>query len=203
MTDPASSSSAKQILRRRFLAERLALPDRRRAILDRQLCAQVVRFLAERDGHRVSAFWPFRGEPDLTPALKVLHESGREIFLPVLEGPDMRFGRWRPDGPMQPNRHGIPEPSVGRISSPEALDWVLTPMLAFAGNGTRLGMGGGFYDRAFAFSLRSSEKRKPVLVGVAYSLQEATSLPADRWDVPLGFIITDLGVRECGLAPRE
>lgn len=203
MTDTPISSSAKQILRQQFLAARLALPAQRRLILDRQLCAHIVRFMAERPGNRISGFWPFRGEPDLTPVLKRLHEAGREIYLPVLRSPDMVFGRWHPDIAMRPNRFGIPEPHSADVCSADNLDWVLMPMLAFSSTGTRLGMGGGFYDRTFGFLLQSDQALKPVLVGVAYSLQEAPSLPLDRWDVPLSFVMTDLGVHKCGLSERD
>ena len=53
---------------------------------------------------------------------------------------------------MAPNRFGIPEPAQGRECDPERLELVLTPLVAFAGNGTRLGMGAGFYDKTFAFA---------------------------------------------------
>jgi 5-formyltetrahydrofolate cyclo-ligase len=156
-----------------------------------------------RAGSKVSAFWPFRGEPDLTPALGVLHEAGRSIYLPVLDGRNMAFGSWHPDVDMRANSFGIPEPQNSEICPAEDLDWVLMPMLAFAESGTRLGMGGGFYDRTFEFLLPPAETKTPVLVGVAYSLQEAPTLPADRWDVPLSFVITELGTREVRLSERD
>jgi len=179
------------------------LSAQRRLILDRQLSAQLVRFMAERPGTRISAFWPFRGEPDLTPALRVLHDAGRRIYLPVLQGQEMTFGRWSPDIAMRPNRFGIPEPQSAEFCPADTLDWVLMPMLAFTEAGSRLGMGGGFYDRTFEFLLHSDAGPQPVLVGVAYSLQQAPALPVDRWDVPLSVVITDLGVHECGLSERD
>ncbi|MFW6340759.1 MAG: 5-formyltetrahydrofolate cyclo-ligase [Wenzhouxiangella sp.] len=196
MSEQHASQSAKRELRERLLGERLALPEARRRVLDRQLCAQVVGFMSARPGERVSAFWPFRGEPDLIPALKVLHEAGRAVHLPVLAGSGMEFRRWRPDGALVPNRFGIPEPLDGELCAPDVLDWVLMPLLAFSATGTRLGMGGGFYDRTFAFRLGGPEPDGPGLVGLAYVLQEANSLPAQRWDVPLDAVITDFGLRE-------
>lgn len=100
---------------------------------------------------------------------------------------------------MEPNRFGISEPQDAELCPADALDWVLVPMLAFTASGTRLGMGGGFYDRTFEFLLQPDQARKPMLVGVAYGQQEAPTLPADRWDVPLSFAITDFGARECGV----
>ncbi|MDP1271011.1 5-formyltetrahydrofolate cyclo-ligase, partial [Klebsiella pneumoniae] len=61
-------------------------------------------------------------------------------------------------------------------------------------SGTRLGMGAGFYDRAFEFRL-SQPGLGPSLIGTAYSLQEVDSLPAQHWDVPIDGVITDRGLK--------
>lgn len=195
MSEDFPIQPAKRELRELLLAERLALPEARRRILDRQLCAHVLSFMAERPGPRISAFLAFRGEPDLRPALAALQAAGRDIHLPVLGEAGMEFRRWVLDDELVPNRFGIPEPVHGPLCPPEALDWVLMPLLAFSATGTRLGMGGGFYDRAFGFRLEPGVLQKPILVGVAYGLQEVNSLPAQHWDVPLDAIITDHGIR--------
>ena len=51
-------------------------------------------------------------------------------------------------------------------------------------------MGGGYYDRAFAFK-RNSKNHKPLMIGLAHHCQEAHNLPNDNWDIPLDFIVTD------------
>jgi 5-formyltetrahydrofolate cyclo-ligase len=71
------------------------------------------------------------------------------------------------------------------------LDLVLTPLVAFDAQGHRLGMGGGFYDRSFAYLLRHSRWLRPRLIGLAYDFQRQTRLPHQPWDVPLHAIATD------------
>jgi 5-formyltetrahydrofolate cyclo-ligase len=57
---------------------------------------------------------------------------------------------------------------------------------------TRLGYGGGFYDRTLAL-LRASG---PVTaMGFAYAAQELPELPTDAFDQPLDLIVTEEGVR--------
>src|SRR5687767_13746260 len=92
---------------------------------------------------------------------------------------------------MRRNRFGIPEPT-GRRCAPQQLDLVLLPLVAFDRRGARLGMGGGFYDRTFAF-LRVAGRRKPRLVGLAHHFQEVAQLPREPWDVPLAAIVTERG----------
>ena len=196
MNQPGAPADAKLDLRSQLLAERLALSRAQRAQLDRRICAHVLRFMEQRPGSAISAFQPFRGEPDLTPALRLLHEAGRRVHLPVLVDDFMQFRRWTPASVLTPNRFGIPEPRDGTACPPENLDWVLMPLVAFSSAGTRLGMGGGYYDRSFAFCLDGSTPARPLLIGVAYSLQEVNSLPAQSWDVPLDAILTDQGPRQ-------
>jgi 5-formyltetrahydrofolate cyclo-ligase len=74
---------------------------------------------------------------------------------------------------------------------PLALDLVLTPLVGFDHKGNRLGMGGGYYDRSFAFLLRRQNWKKPRLVGLAYDFQQLDKLPAKNWDVPLTAVATD------------
>lgn len=184
----------KQTLRKQVLETRAGLHPAIRRRADRQIASHLLRLLGERDCLNLAAFQPFRGEPDLLSALEVLAEAGRHIWLPVVDGGEMRFRRWTPGAPMQKNRFGIPEPVDGPFCNPERLEIVLTPLVAFSSNGMRLGMGAGYYDRAFEF-LRSDPEAGPWLVGVAYALQQIDSLPADPWDVPLAAILTERGLQ--------
>jgi len=98
---------------------------------------------------------------------------------------------------MRYNRFRIPEPALHarhRIS-PMALDLVLTPLVAFGDEGARLGMGGGYYDRTFAWLHHRHLWRTPRLIGVAYGFQYHPDLEANHWDVPLSAVVTEEGVR--------
>ncbi|MDT8437487.1 MAG: 5-formyltetrahydrofolate cyclo-ligase [Wenzhouxiangellaceae bacterium] len=185
---------AKAELRERMLEARRTLHPNERRQLDRRICSHVLRLLEERDCVDIAAFIAFRGEPDLQPALIALHEAGRRIWLPIVDGRHMRFGLWRPESRMRANRYGIPEPEPLRTCPAERLELVLTPLVAYSASGTRLGMGAGFYDRAFLFT-RSAAAAGPWLVGVAYALQQVDSLPTAPWDVPLGAVVTDQGLQ--------
>lgn len=191
-------SDHKAELRRRLLAARGQLDGAQRQRLDRRVCSQVLQFVGERDDLTVAAFVAFKGEPDLMPVLTALHGSGRRVYLPVLDSQALRFRRWRPQQPLVANQFGILEPPAECAEiAPHQLDLVLMPLVAYSPTGVRLGMGAGYYDRTFAFCCDEPEAG-PLLVGVAYGLQQVDSLPAERWDVPLHAVITDLGVLAFG-----
>jgi 5-formyltetrahydrofolate cyclo-ligase len=74
-------------------------------------------------------------------------------------------------------------------------DIILVPMLGFDRYGTRLGYGGGYYDRTLA-----SLTKKPKLVGLAFAVQELPLIPRDTHDIPLDLVITEAGVHQFGAA---
>ena len=69
-------------------------------------------------------------------------------------------------------------------------DLVLAPLVVFDADRNRIGMGGGFYDRSFAFR-KNSGIETPLLIGVAHELQKVDRLIPEDWDVRLDMIVTD------------
>lgn len=73
------------------------------------------------------------------------------------------------------------------------MDLVLCPVVAIDALGYRLGMGGGFYDRALAFRRLRSSWRGPALIALAFDLQRVASVLPDSWDARLDGVITESG----------
>ena len=65
------------------------------------------------------------------------------------------------------------------------------PLVGFDEQGTRLGMGGGFYDRSFAFRRQRRHWTGPQLLGLAHGCQKVSQLPTAPWDIPLDGIASD------------
>ncbi len=53
-----------------------------------------------------------------------------------------------------------------------------------------MGMGGGYYDRAFEFAGKLDEPVTPVLIGLAHEYQKVDKIPTGHWDIPLAGIAT-------------
>ncbi len=109
-------------------------------------------------------------------------------FFPRLRGDRLEFLKPRNCGDFAPGSFGILEP---KSESGQVLDFskpviVLCPAVAVDTQGTRLGMGKGYYDRFFV------SHPAAVRVAVAYHVQVSENpLPAESWDQPLDWIVTD------------
>lgn len=159
---------------------------------------------------RIAAYWACDGELDPMPLLEQSWASGKQVYLPILVGSPpstLRFAPFQAGCPMRRNRFAIPEPDVSPEAClpPSELHLVVTPLVAFDVTGTRLGMGGGFYDRSFAF-LRDPDYRghRPRLLGLGYEFQRLAELNRQPWDVPLAAAVTEVALhRFAGPSVRE
>ncbi|HVC30314.1 MAG TPA: 5-formyltetrahydrofolate cyclo-ligase, partial [Steroidobacteraceae bacterium] len=100
-------------------------------------------------------------------------------------------------GALRTNRFGILEPEGAQLASARLLDVVFLPLVGFDRLGVRLGMGGGYYDRAFGFMRLRSVWRAPLLVGIGYASQEVERIASAAHDVPLDRVITERGMIRC------
>jgi 5-formyltetrahydrofolate cyclo-ligase len=189
---------------RREIREQLT--GRRRALLpaERITAAQGLRRSLEQlpeyfTDARVAGYWATNGELPLNLVIPPLASRGQQFLLPVIgKGNRLRFAPWQSGEDVQPNRHGIPEPVAPReLLEPFQLDLVLVPLVGFDRRGHRLGYGGGYYDRSFAFLNEQARPTEPLLVGIAYAFQELPQIDDAAWDVPLDFVATEQELIDC------
>lgn len=193
--DSESAASRRQ-LRARLRAQRLALKPAERMAAAEAVSRQFSDQLGDCEGY-IAGYWAMNGELPLH--VLQMRLSARQVWcLPMLrDDGSLGFGPWRPGDALVSNRYGIPEPDLQPASMLAATDMavVLLPLLAYTRVGQRLGMGGGFYDRSFAF--RNGQSAPPLLVGVGYSSQEVEGFVAEAWDVPLDAVATEREWIDC------
>ncbi len=181
-------------LRRSVRSARRSLSEEARRGASEHLTGRINGLEIFRRAERIAAFLAFDGEID--PAKLVSHAwtLGTRVYIPIIGGDDLlRFGLYRPDTPLAPNRFGIPEPvaGAGEVIDARDLDLVLAPLVAFDREARRLGMGGGYYDRSFAFIRDDPDAPRPAMLGVAYELQKQDRIVTNPWDVSLDGVATE------------
>ncbi|MDA8348862.1 MAG: 5-formyltetrahydrofolate cyclo-ligase [Pseudomonadota bacterium] len=172
---------------------------------ERARCARRVTLFADRTGllHpalRIGLYLSLPEELDTGALLALARRRGCRIYLPRIdaarESRSMQFVGYGTR--VRHNRFGIPEPRGAALASARLLDVLFIPLVGFDRRGNRLGMGGGYYDRALAFTLASAPGARPLLVGLAYALQQLDRIERAAHDVPLDMVITERSVVHCG-----
>lgn len=192
-TNDQSPNGVNADLRRKLRARRRHIPESARTAYDQMIRQYVLQLIEARGFNSVAAFWPFDGEPDISPLCKNLIASGKKIAIPIVSGNDdhaMSFHLWQTDTVLKHNRYGICEPQDPAQISLADFDMLLMPLVAYDCHGNRIGMGSGYYDRHLQ-KLRDS--RSPLRLGVAYSMQEINHIDKNDWDIPLHAIVNEHG----------
>ena len=127
----------------------------------------------------VAAYVPLRTEPGSVELLAELRATVTSVLVPLtLPDRDLDWVEWSSDGA---------GPALG-VEAIGRADLVLVPALAVARDGTRLGRGGGSYDRALTRCLTTA-----TLVALVFDDEVLDWLPSDPWDVPVGAAVTPGG----------
>jgi 5-formyltetrahydrofolate cyclo-ligase len=184
------------VLRRQLRQQRRALSHEQQQYHARCAVREVLRNPVLQRARRIALFLSQDGELDTRGLTLALWRRQRRLWLPVIQrGGRMRFAEYQPHSRMRANRFGIAEPKVAlkALAQPQGFDVVFVPLVGFDAQGHRLGMGGGFYDRSFAF--RRQVRQRPLLIGWAHGCQQVDALPSQPWDVNLDGVVTEQGVR--------
>jgi 5-formyltetrahydrofolate cyclo-ligase len=147
----------------------------------------------------IAVYSAFNNEVNLQSLICNIWQEQKWCYLPLVEHDQMLFVQYEQGDKLIKNRFGILEPlfNVKKVIKPENLDLVIVPLVGFDENGNRLGTGGGYYDRTFAFKKQQCREvkgegySKPCLLGVAYETQKLASLTSKDWDVSMDMVITE------------
>nr|WP_084039866.1 5-formyltetrahydrofolate cyclo-ligase [Demequina sp. NBRC 110053] len=195
-TRAPAPEDAKAQLRTSIRKARLHRSERRREELALLLRDHVLAMPAIAGATCVSVYASRAHEPGTLPLIEALHERGVRVLIPRL-GDGLQRG-WSPYQGAEdlieraPGRP--PEPS-GEFLCSDAIgeaDVVVVPALAVDSRGTRLGQGGGWYDRA----LEGLDPRVPI-VALAFAAEfrgpDDLPLPREAHDVGVHAVITPEG----------
>ncbi len=211
--NPAESLNpvaAKCSLRHQIRQARDQIGARARGYSDARRCAALIEWLRSEGLHTretTAALYLSRPpEPDPTEAIRFLLESSMTILVPSLKttvdpfpsDPRSMPIRWAPLTSLDsllPGRWGIPEADTEPASA-EILgraDVIVIPALACTSEGKRLGMGGGWYDRALTWARPSAP-----IVALINDAELLDDLPTQPHDRQVSVIITESRVIKTG-----
>ncbi len=186
----------KAALRKRFLKEREDLTEREYNIMQDLLLINFQR-LSLPLLQTVHTFLPMvqRKEPNPLPIVRWLQFKfpGLRTAAPRSDFSDCSMTHWliTPDTKFELNSKGIPEPSRTQELAPKSFDLVILPLLAFDGQGNRVGYGKGFYDRFLAEC-----STRCLRVGLSFFDPVEKIADTDTFDIPMDYCVTPEQVYE-------
>jgi 5-formyltetrahydrofolate cyclo-ligase len=198
----SSVADARRSLRASLRAKRRAVSVAARAHAAKLIAHHADRVLHLRSGQRIGIYAATAEELDTSCLIALALRRGCLVYLPRIDPRShvrtMRFARITGAArALRTNRFGIAEPEGLELASTRLLDVVFLPLVGFDRHGVRLGMGGGYYDRAFGFRRLRAFWHAPLLVGIGYASQEVERIAPAAHDVPLDLVITERGVIRC------
>ncbi|SKA75479.1 5-formyltetrahydrofolate cyclo-ligase [Prosthecobacter debontii] len=177
---------------------RLQVRDRLRAVTPadlKQWSDQLIERLKSRDDlweppGTVALFGGLRNEPDLiTGLLPWLRERGWRVALFFVEGMGLHAYEVTGLEDLQRGPLGVwePIPTLEHAVEPGELNLILVPGLAFSRqDGTRLGRGGGYYDRFLARPEVTAKRQ-----ALAYEAQLFPTIPHESHDLSVPALLTE------------
>ena len=183
-------------LRRTLRAKRRSLTPAEQSAAAKALFRQLAQQSLFRRSRHIAFYLANDGEIDPHLLLKHAQRLGKTCYLPVLRRwprQQMTFQALQTGQRWIKNRYGIAEPRPSQRRKPPAwrLSMIFLPLVGFDLQGNRLGMGGGFYDRALSYKARRLSWSGPKLVGLAHRCQQVEKLTAASWDIGLDGVVTD------------
>ena len=182
------AAKEKSRLRGEALARRKSLAGDVRANASDAVSERAFALIALHHPHRVALYWPIGGECPTQSLVTNLAATGAEVGLPaVVDGNGLVFRRYVPGDRLVDGQFGTLEPADDAPGIQP--DLIVVPVVAFDRSGMRLGYGRGYYDSAIS-TLREAGQQ-PLLLGIAFSVQEVETIPAECHDVRLDYAVTE------------
>ncbi len=179
---------------RASVRERLdALSEKERRAADRRILDKL---LHHPDVHRAKTvlLYANHGNEVATDDLaKELLKRGKLVAYPKITNVAGLMTLWRVRNldALVPHKHGIraPDVTLAAPAEPINIDCVIYPGVAFTKGLSRLGRGGGYYDRLSA-KLADNCAR----IGICFETQVVDQLPQDVHDAKMQWVVTELTV---------
>jgi 5-formyltetrahydrofolate cyclo-ligase len=170
------------------------LSPQEKQLASEKIAAKVIASNRFSSANNVAVYLPMQSEADTWPIIRCAWQQKKRIFAPIVQDNfTLLFSELHEDTRFLTNKMGLQEPQGGKFLPAASLDLVLAPLVAFDSSGNRIGMGGGYYDRTFAFHADTSLANPTMLSGIAFECQRVHEIVPNPWDIRLSRVFTESG----------
>ena len=132
-----------------------------------------------------------KAEIDTTLILTLLQGKDKQVILPRTKGSELEHILLTDTTKLKINGLGIPEPEKGIKISPEQIDVIFLPLLAWDKTGNRLGYGKGFYD-----NFLSQCRKNTIKVGLSFFDPVEKIIDIRSKDIQMDFCVNPEGIKK-------
>ncbi len=186
MSCEASVTEKKAELRSLIRRARRGLDDEQRRAAAEAVAEKLVSVDALVSSKIVLAYMPMKYELDILPAVEKLRSRGVKAAFPLcIENGGLRLFIPAERNGFKVGAYGIlePDPDTAEEIAPEELDAIILPAIGFDRSCSRLGQGGGYYDRLLA-------RTSCLTVAVGFDCQLVDEVPVEETDKPVDIVVT-------------
>jgi len=188
----APSSTVTTTLRAKAMRARREMQIADRVDASRCIANQFLNSRYFLSGHSIACYLATWDEVDTSLIIERAWRAKKRIFAPVIDvHGEMTFRILLPETTIVRNRFGLWEPESASQTEPSDLDVVVTPLVAYDSQCNRIGMGGGYFDRTFAFLRSRQSWLRPKLIGLAFDCQKVEKITPNPWDIRLSHVISE------------
>jgi len=199
-----NTQAMKQALRQSIIVARSKMPEEERTVLSAVIAQRLTVLNAYRKAGTVLGYMNFGAEFAASVWVRQALSDAKRVLLPKVNRATNELDVYHVTDLQRdvvPGLWDIPEPLPDRCDAAglEEADFILLPGVAFGRDGSRLGYGGGFYDKLLA-----RLKHRPALVAAAYSLQVVEEVPQEATDRKVEWLVTENEtIRVCASSGRN
>ncbi|WP_425916952.1 5-formyltetrahydrofolate cyclo-ligase [Acinetobacter sp. TSRC1-2] len=181
-----------KILRKQLRHQRRAVSSFVQKQSQQRVLNQLLRLKQFQHSKKIGVYLHAFGEIHTRQIIEYCFKQHKEVYLPMICNMNQQL-QWVKITQKQYRNNqfshhpfGMKEPMAGRGLHVSKLDLLIMPLLACDIYGTRIGMGGGYYDKTLA-----SAGQRPFRLGIAHDFQLIEQrLHREVWDQPLDALLT-------------
>ena len=179
-------------LRKQLRQQRRAVTPNQQQQAQQAVLQRLIRLPKFQYAKKVGVYLDAFGEIHTQRIIEYCFVQGKQVYLPMICNMNQQLVWVKISRHQYINKRfshhplGMKEPMASRGKHVSHLDLLIMPLLACDKYGTRIGMGGGYYDRTLA-----SAPKRPYRLGIAHDFQFIqANLPRKNWDQPLDALLT-------------
>lgn len=196
-----SNAEKKKALRTKYLGKRNQMEPEKRKEASKKIREWVFANKRFKSAEAVFVYASYKSEVETKEIIQGALRLGKRVAVPKVHGTEMFFYEIQSWEELFPGYQGILEPqNEGREPLiPKKSDVMLVPGAVFDRKGSRIGYGGGYYDR-YLNKIFAAYGYKPYGMALAFDCQiHAGKIPVEEHDKKMDCILTERRV----IMPKE